>query len=321
MNTAMLKPNAARPDRPIVLLVDDTPANLAYLSDALDEAGYKVLVAIDGHTAIERLRLVRPDVILLDVMMPGIDGFETCRGIKESATTRDIPVIFMTGLVDTQHVVEGFGAGAVDYLVKPVRQEEVVARIGVHIERSRSLLKSQYSMEACGRAGVTVDRHGRITWQTSLAQQWLADYCGGESRAQNLLRLREWLKSADERGTAAQTTMTPLTFGCEDNRLSIHFAGHIGNGDYLLLLEEQRAEYSAKRMCELWSLTPREAEVLGWLAGGKTNRDIAEILGMSPRTVNKHLEHIYVKLGVETRAAAVALALKSAATEVRPLLN
>src|SRR5262245_55911578 len=163
--------------RDVVLIVDDTPANLAYLSDALDEAGYQVLVAIDGPTALERLKLITPDVILLDAVMPGMDGFQTCRAIKEDPATRDIPVIFMTALVDSEHVVRGFTEGAIDYVTKPVRQQEVMARISAHVNKNRLLHKAQKSIDACGKASATLDHHGNFTWQSPRAREWLREYC------------------------------------------------------------------------------------------------------------------------------------------------
>ena len=98
-------------DGDVVLIVDDVPDNLAVLSDLLGEAGYVVLVATDGERAIETARRVVPDVILLDAVMPGLDGFETCRRLKAADETRDIPVVFMTGLTETEHVLAGFAAG------------------------------------------------------------------------------------------------------------------------------------------------------------------------------------------------------------------
>lgn len=296
--------------RDVVLIVDDTPANLAYLSDALDEAGYQVLVAIDGPTALERLRLVTPDVILLDAMMPGMDGFQTCRVIKGNPATRDIPVIFMTALVDAEHVVRGFGEGAIDYVTKPVRQQEVLARIAAHINRSRLLHKAQRSIDACGKAGATLDRRGNFTWQSPRARQWLDEYCA-EGGAVMRERLRSWINSAVMGRFGQNEAAAHLCLSRDSARLNIHYAGEIPGGEYLLLLDEQRTETSTRRLAETCHLTGREAEVLNWLAGGKTNRDIAEILGMSPRTVNKHLERVYVKLGVENRAAAVAIAVQT----------
>ena len=121
----------------VVLMVDDTPANLGVLYELLSEASYDVLVAEDGESALERAAYARPDLILLDVMMPGIDGFETCRRLKERPDTRDIPVIFMSALSDTVDKVKGLRLGAVDYVTKPFQHEEVLARVHTHLTLQR----------------------------------------------------------------------------------------------------------------------------------------------------------------------------------------
>ncbi|ACY19016.1 sensor histidine kinase [Haliangium ochraceum] len=121
------------PSEAVVLLVDDNPANLAVLFEHLDEHGYRVLVAEDGSEAVELASRIQPDIILLDVMMPGIDGFETCRQLKSHSTLSDIPIIFMTALTDTRDKVEGFRAGAVDYVTKPFQHREVLARVRTHV--------------------------------------------------------------------------------------------------------------------------------------------------------------------------------------------
>jgi DNA-binding NarL/FixJ family response regulator len=294
--------------RDVVLIVDDTPANLAYLSDALDEAGYKVLVSIDGATALQTLLHTTPDIILLDAMMPGMDGFETCKAIKSISTCTDIPVIFMTALVDTQHVVHAFEAGAIDYVTKPVRHEEVLARVTTHVQRARVLQKTQQSIDACGRASMTIDAQGNITWQTARVRQWLCEYCDENSGSYQRARLRAWMIQLTDGRAEPLDTNLQFSLTRQQGRLIIHYAGKITHGEHLLLLQETRADISAQRLSSGLKLTARESEVLHWLAAGKTDRDIAEILGMAPRTVNKHLEHIYVKLGVETRAAAAAMA-------------
>lgn len=314
MNTALARREetfspAVGERRDIVLLVDDTPANLAYLSDALHEAGYKVLVAIDGATAVERLEHVTPDIILLDAVMPGMDGFQTCRTIKGIAAARDIPIVFMTALIESEYIVRAFNEGAIDYVTKPVRQDEALARIRTHIARARTLQKAQRSIEVCGKAGLTVDAAGSITWQTQRARDWLNEYCGSTD-SPRWERLRTWLKELSSRKPSHSDMATPLSLSHESGRLSIYYASDLHGGERLLLLEEHRDDVSARRLAEGLGLTTREAEVLSWLAAGKTNRDIGEILGMSPRTVNKHLEHIYVKLGVETRSAAAAVAFR-----------
>ncbi|WP_206956616.1 hybrid sensor histidine kinase/response regulator [Trinickia acidisoli] len=122
-----------RPRTATVLIVDDTPANLAVVVDALGERGFRVLIALDSAEAIERARFSQPELILLDVNMPGINGFDTCRRLKGDAQTRDIPVIFMTVADGISDMIEGFRAGGVDYVTKPVRIDEVIARMDVHL--------------------------------------------------------------------------------------------------------------------------------------------------------------------------------------------
>ncbi len=117
-----------------VLIVDDTPANISVLLDSLEREGMKVLVARDGESALEQASYARPDLILLDVMMPGMNGFETCARLQAEESTRDIPVIFMTALAETGDKVRGFKAGAVDYVTKPFQQQEVLARVATHLE-------------------------------------------------------------------------------------------------------------------------------------------------------------------------------------------
>jgi len=123
-----------------ILVVDDVPANLDVLCQSLEAAGYKVMVASSGEVALKLAERSVPDLILLDVVMPGIDGFETCRRLKQAESTRQIPVIFLTARDDTSALAEGFRAGGVDYVVKPFQKEEVLIRLQTHLERSRLAL-------------------------------------------------------------------------------------------------------------------------------------------------------------------------------------
>ena len=116
-----------------ILIVDDLPANLEVVGRHLERHGYCAVVAQGGEEGIERAELVRPSLILLDVLMPGVDGFETCRRLKERESTREIPVIFMTALTDTADKLTGFEVGAVDYVTKPLDGAEVLARIDTHL--------------------------------------------------------------------------------------------------------------------------------------------------------------------------------------------
>jgi DNA-binding NarL/FixJ family response regulator len=280
----------------VVLIVDDLPENLAVLHDALDESGMTVLVANNGQAALARAREVVPDIILLDAVMPGMDGFEVCRELKAHAATRHIPVIFMTGLTETEHVLAAFEAGGTDYVTKPLRQSELLARIATHLASARLMHQARTALDAFGNATLAVDpADGRIIWQTPLAREWIAKYFDGEAAP-----LAAWL---------AASPATPLTVSKGAARLTLTAADLHGEEQWMIVLREESDEALVQSMMALFKLTQREAQVLHWLTKGKTNRDIGDILGTSPRTVNKHLEHVFVKLGVETRTAAAGLVM------------
>ncbi|MEM1170250.1 MAG: hybrid sensor histidine kinase/response regulator [Cyanobacteria bacterium P01_H01_bin.35] len=121
------------PNSEYILVVDDTPANLKVIVETLTDEGYEVSTAISGERALKQISYDLPDLILLDIQMPGIDGFETCKRLKQNPETKDIPVIFMTALSDSESIVKGFTLGAVDYITKPFQAVEVLARIKTHI--------------------------------------------------------------------------------------------------------------------------------------------------------------------------------------------
>jgi len=159
--------NLGRPA--LIMMVDDTPANLSVLSDLLSARGFKISVAEDGESALEQLQYVQPDLILLDVLMPHLDGFTTCRRLKERPETKDIPVIFMTALTDTVEKVKGFELGAVDYITKPFQQEEVLARVSTHLALQQIKARLQESearleriIDSAMDAIIAVDDAGRI---------------------------------------------------------------------------------------------------------------------------------------------------------------
>jgi len=283
----------------IVLVVDDAPQSLGPLVAALEDDGYTVLVARDGAQALERLGLVVPDAILLDAVMPGLSGFETCRRIKADPALSHIPVIFMTGLSETTHIVEGFDSGGVDYVVKPLQAPEVLARLATHVRNARSVRLAREAVDVAGFGVLVLDHQGRMAWRSPQAAAWLQALFPAEGAA----RLAEVLQALAAPATGAHECVAP------DGRvLTLQPLGPAGLGERMLLLQLRAATAEPPTRLRMAALTPREAEVLSWVAKGKTNRDVAEILGMSPRTVNKHLEHVFEKLGVETRAAAAALA-------------
>ncbi|MEX3842954.1 response regulator [Paraburkholderia sp. BR10882] len=129
-------------DAPVVLVVDDTAANLGLVVETLEAEGLRAAVARDGQEALRRAEIVKPDLILLDVIMPGLDGFQTCRALKENPVTRDIPVIFMTSLSQTEDKINGFRVGAMDFVTKPLQMEEVAVRVQTHL-KLRALQRTQ----------------------------------------------------------------------------------------------------------------------------------------------------------------------------------
>ena len=327
--TPSLHPLAGDPAG-VVLIVDDVPENVAPLHDALDDAGYTVLVALDGEAAIRRARQALPDVVLLDAVMPGLDGFEVARRLKADAATAHIPILFMTGLTETEHLVAALEAGGVDYVTKPIKPREVMARMGVHLRQSRqsrqgTLERSQArnALDAFGYATITVRaRDGRLMWQTPLARDLLLRYFGTEAPltpAPVLQWLEHLLPEFGVPAPAGQPLREPprLTIDQGPRRLSFRLHQPVGDeeeasgepGDWLIVMQETSDAAVLEALALAFGLTAREAEVLYWVVKGKINRDIGDILGASPATVKKHLERIHAKLGVETRTAAAAMAI------------
>jgi DNA-binding response OmpR family regulator/DNA-binding CsgD family transcriptional regulator len=308
------------PDRSVsqvVLIVDDVPDNLSLLHDALDESGYTVLVATDGESALQRALQAVPDIVLLDAVMPGMDGFEVARRLKAQPDTAHIPVIFMTGLTETEHVVAAFAAGGVDYVTKPIRPQEVLARMSVHLQGARQARQARNALDAFGHATMAVHvthdtsanlRAGRAVWQTPLARQLMHTYFA-VAPGQVPEVLLEWLREQSDLGSQG-LELKPLTITRESKQLVFSLQERTSDDDWLMVMREVSDAAVVDAMLQAFKLTMREAEVLYWVVKGKTNRDIGDILGSSPATVKKHLERVYEKLGVETRTAAAALAMQ-----------
>jgi CheY-like chemotaxis protein/DNA-binding CsgD family transcriptional regulator len=291
----------------LVLIVDDVPDNLAVLHDALDEAGYTVLVATDGASALQRAAQADPDIVLLDAVMPGIDGFETARRLKAGPETAHIPIIFMTGLTETEHVLAAFEAGGVDYVTKPIRAPEVLARMAAHMQAARQARQARNALDAYGHATIAVrldERGARLVWQTPLARRWLPGYfdAAPDQVPDDLLA---WLQ-----GAADGREVRPLSTPRGASQLVATLQGRTVDEDWLIVLREVSDAATVEATMRAFGLTLRESEVLYWVAKGKTNRDIGDILGSSPATVKKHLERVYEKLGVETRTAAASMAMQ-----------
>ncbi|MDO8318937.1 response regulator transcription factor [Rhodoferax sp.] len=301
-----------RANSDVVLIVDDVPDNLSVLHDALDESGYTVLVALDGVSALQRAVQALPDIVLLDAMMPGMDGFEVARQLKLMPQTAHIPIIFMTGLTETEHLVAALEAGGVDYVNKPLKPKEVLARMQVHLQGARERRQARSALDAFGYASITVRvNDGRLMWQTPLARELLMRYYGTDAPTTPIPVLT-WLRRHVAKGLGG---VEPPRLSTElgPKRLSFRLHQQIGDseggGDWLIIMQEVSDESVIEAMALCFKLTPKEAEVLYWVVKGKINRDIGDIVGSSPMTVKKHLERIFAKLGVETRTAAAGMAM------------
>ncbi len=279
-----------------VLVVDDTPANVSLMLDALTEAGYELLVAENGRSALQLLEHNQPDLILLDLVMPELDGFATCERLKKHPEWREIPVLIMTARDEPEEKVRAFNCGAVDYITKPVYPPEVLARVAAHLQ-IRALQRSladelemrieaeQQLKQSLDRAVVLVDRERHIVFSTHLADALLHKHFTGFAGG-----------------------VLPSNFLSPDSPLTARRFSEPGRDDLVMFVLEEKGEPPGPAALLTLGLTPREAEVLFWIAQGKGNPDIATILAASVRTVHKHVENIFRKLGCETRAAAALAA-------------
>ena len=275
-----------------VLVVDDTPANVGVLLEALD-----VLVAESGLSALAQLEHAQPDLILLDVMMPELDGFETCRRLKADSRWKDIPVLFMTALDEPEQKVRAFQVGALDYIVKPFFEAEVLARVKTHLEllSLRRNLEDELTLridaenqlaKSLDRAVIILNQNDEMVFTTRLAESLLHAHC------------TDYLI----------TGKLPPSLQKPDSGLILRRFTEPGRNDLSFFVLEEKAPSPNPSALLRLGLTSREAEVLFWIAQGKSNPDIATILGAGVRTIHKHVENIFRKLGCETRAAAAVSA-------------
>lgn len=294
----------------IVLVVDDSPEALGLLNEALENAGYTVLIALEGKQAITITNKITPDIILLDAIMPNMDGFETCKTIKANKQLAKIPIIFMTGLSDTDSIIKGLEAGGVDYLHKPVKPDELIARMKVHLNNARLTGSAQSALDSTGQQLFSINSRGEVLWATPLTQE-LFELAGIDQawRDKELsAQLKQWLSHKPAIGHTVTLEKT-------NHPLKVRLVDDAQANEILLKLINLQGPSETENLQKKLQTTERESDVLYWIAKGKTNKEIGEILSMSPRTVNKHLEQIYKKLNVENRTAAAAIAIKVLSTD------
>jgi len=284
----------------VVLVVDDSPESLGMLNIALNIQGYTALVALNGIQALAICDKIKPEIILLDAVMPEMDGFETCKRLK--VLLPNTPIIFMTGLTDVEDVVKGFEAGGIDYVTKPISPDEVIARIKTHIQTAKLALSTQDALDHVGNNVFCVNNEGYLSWATPHVHALIEKTATEDKSPWATLAsyFQDWLQSDVSTNLHVKCFNEPIEIVYERAQKNMH----------LLHIEEYKQAKSADDLKENLPITKRESEVLLWVSYGKTSWEISQILAMSPRTVNKHLEQIFRKLGVDNRTSAAAISIR-----------
>jgi len=280
------------------------------MTPALLGAGYEISVAGDAQEALLLVDRFIPDLILLDMPTVGVDGYKLCAEFKGRAPLIEVPVIFAAPPMSSADVVEGFRSGAADYITLPLAPAELIARVAVHLTASRTARVARYALEAVGSRLIAADAQGQIIWATApayaLLEEWLPSLHVNKQRMTDALH-----KLISRREAPCDPPPSTVQLGVTACGIVISLIGRTPAQDYLLRLSEAAPEKEQEMLVQRLGLTRREAEVLFWVARGKSNPDIRDILCIALRTVNKHLEQIFIKLGIENRAAAAALAIRA----------
>jgi DNA-binding NarL/FixJ family response regulator len=290
---------------PCVLIVDDSADTLSMLNDTLEQAGMNCLLALDAKQALSIAGRMLPDIILVDAIMPNTTGFDLCQQLKHERELHDIPVIFMTGLNDAESLVKAFSVGAADFITKPINTAELVARMRVHIANTRIRQSAQSALDQAGHYVFAVNKTGALLWSTPLVNQMLQQARADDEWMNSQLpqQLKNWLARNPMQGNA-------LVISAPEREFSLILLGQSGPGEILLRLMPNQGLDESQLLREHLQLTQREADVLLWISRGKTNREMAQILEISPRTINKHLEQVFKKLQVDNRTSAARIALE-----------
>jgi len=293
---------------PNVLIVDDCANTLSALSEVLESEGFTTLIALDGISAIKIAHKLEPDIIVLDGIMPVLNGFETCERLKSDPDLEHIPVIFMTGLTEPNDIVKGLNAGGIDYVKKPVVHAELIARIRTHLASAKLTQSTKVALDHAGQFTLCLDSNCELKWMTPQVKKIVLKDDDNTRLRLIQEQIKSWLEHTKpnigaEFSLKLGNNSFRLTLIADNNDVGILFKIHDDN---------QNAKIKVLRQ-EL-KLTNKEAEVLLWLTVAKTNREIAQILGSSPGTVNKHTENIFKKLDTQNRTAAAGKAIRVLAT-------
>lgn len=291
----------------IVLIVDDSADIQSFLRDAISSTGAMVLSALSGSQAIDIVHNITPDIILMDGVMPGLDGFETTRKLKENKALSHVPIIFLTGLSDIDDIVKGLSGGGVDYVTKPINLKELIARMKVHLVNARAAQNARTALDTSGQYLFAANNNNQIIWSTPQALRII-----------NYIEKKQSVLNDFYQAMRLFIDKDMLSNGSIDLALDLNYIkiSHLfqSSNEYIFRLSLVK-ESDTEKLRRHFSLTVREAEICQWLGFGKSNKDIGEILDLSPRTVNKHLESIFIKLGTENRTSAATLIIRTLMSE------
>jgi DNA-binding NarL/FixJ family response regulator len=295
------------------------------LAGLLEDAGYAALVLHCAASALAQAALLPPDVVLLDAQLSDGSGFDLARRLKALAQTSAAPIIFVAEASHPEHLVQALESGGADCVHQPIKAHELLARMAMHLAGARERRQARNALDAFGYATLTVrPQDGKLMWQTPLSRELLQRYCPNHPpyASRTAPEVQSWLQDCLrhlQRGDAPRPLVLSQGGGA---RLTLRLHQQTGDNesasategddrahdDWLIVMREVSDQAVMEAMRAAFALTVREAEVLYWVVKGKTNKDVGDILGSSPMTVKKHLERVFIKLGVETRTAAAGKA-------------
>lgn len=314
----MTQPGAGQGE--LVWILSPHGAEHQYLRPLMERAGYSVESISSGVHALAQAGSQAPDLLLLDGKLHDVDSLAMVKHWRALAAATHCPVIFLANSAQPQQLVQALETGCADVVHKPVQSHELLARSAMHLAGARERRQTRNALDAFGYATMTVrPSDGKLMWQTALSRELLTRYCPMHPpyASRTASQVQEWLQTcmrALERGEAPRNLTLHQDKGARlVLRLHQQTGDHASDSaqddlldadDWLIVMREMSDHAVMQAMSAAFTLTAREAEVLYWVVKGKTNKDIGDILGSSPMTVKKHLERVFVKLGVETRTAA-----------------
>ena len=295
------------------------------LAELLEDAGYTAVRLESAADVLAQAAMGSPDLVLLDTQLRDGSGFDLARRLKALAQTSPAPIIFLAETSHPEHLVQALEVGAADCINQPAKPHELLARMALHLAGARERRQARNALDAFGYATLTVRPHdGKLMWQTPLSRDLLQRYCPNHPpyASRTAPEVQAWLQDCLRRLQQGDAPRPLVLSQGEGARLTLRLHQQTGDNenaaptggdewagdDWLIVMREVSDQAVMQAMRDIFALTLREAEVLYWVVKGKTNKDVGDILGSSPMTVKKHLERVFVKLGVETRTAAAGKA-------------